>query len=308
MGFKFDLSLIEVKSLLLATIFSFIWGFKGQLSSLLPIILHKFYNYNISMAAVASGFLSGVGYIQITILFAVFFYICNRNFIDKIGGTIISVVIGNVIGFWIGYLVSAGYVLYSMPTVYAEPFTSINVSLGSEVISLLLYEIAAIASAFLIREWDQKLEQAGFNVENAKRPGTAFVAFILYAVFGTVSLILAFLFAVFGHLMSELLAKLKIFAVSALFVNGAALLAVAYGLYTGKRWGWLFAFILSTMGIIIGINGLVTCVIRGSSAELWVLMTSLVTLTLSFIVLACLLPLATRKYFRFLNVETGQSQ
>lgn len=305
---KFDLSLIETKSLLLATIFSFIWGFKRQLDPLLPIILWKFYNYSVDVAGVASSFLSWVWYIQITILFAIFFYICDRNFIDKIGSTIISIVIGNVIGFWIGYLASAGYVLYSMHTVYVEPFASINVSLGLEVISLLLYEIVAIASAFLIREWDQKLEQAGFNVEDTKRPGTAFVAFILYAVFGIISLILAFLFAAFGHLMSELLAKLKIFVVSALFVNGAALLAVAYGLYTGKRWGWLFAFISSTIGVITSINGMVTFVIRGSSAELWVLIASLVTLTLNLIALTCLLPSATREYFRFLNVETGQSR
>ena len=304
---KIDLSLIEPRTFLLTVIFSFVWGFKKQLDPIIPVILHDFYNYSSLEIAVIEAFLNGIWFLLIILLFVAFFYICNRNFINKIGSTIISAVVGNVIGFWVGYLVTAGCVMFLMPTIDLAPFASVSISLVWEVASLLLYEFAAIASAFLVKEWNRKLEQVGFTTEDMKMPGTVLVAFILYVIFGAASLILAPMFAVSGQLMSGLTAKLRIFMVSTFLVNGVAELAIGYGLYNGKRWGWLFAFISSTTGVIISISLLIAHMTSGF-IELWMLIGLIIALLLNLIILACLLPANTRKYFRFLNFENSQNQ
>lgn len=244
-------------------------------------------------------------FLWVIFLFAIFFYVCSQNFINKIASTIISAVIGNVFGFWSGYLVTAGFVMYLVPTIDMEPFASGGISLGWGVVSLLIYEFAAIASAFLVKEWDRKLEQVGFTSEEMKRPGKVLVALILYVIFGAASLILASIFAVFDHLMIELMVKLRILMVFGFLINGFAELVIGYGLYAGKRWGWLFALISSLTGAVINTNWLMAHVrnMTGNLSELWMLIGLIIALLLNVIILACLLPATTRKYFRFLDFE-----
>lgn len=307
---KIDLSLVEPRTLLLAIMFSFIWGFRKQLDPIIPIILHDFYDYSAAEIGATLTFLNGILYLQVILLFAAFFYICSQNFINKIGSTIISAIIGNVIGFWAGFLSSAGCVMYLIPTMNVAPFASVNSSLGWEVVSLLVYEFAAIAGAFLVNEWDRKLKQVGFTAEDVKRPGAVLVVFILYVISGLALLFSALLFTVSDHLMSGLMVRLNIFAVLAFLINGVAGLAVGYGLYAGKRWGWLFAFILSITGVVVSINWLIVHIqnMTGKLAELWMLIGLIIALLVNLIILVCLLLATTRKYFRFLNFESGQNQ
>ena len=197
--------------------------------------------------------------------------------------------------------------MFLMPTIDLAPFASVSISLVWEVASLLLYEFAAIASAFLVKEWNRKLEQVGFTTEDTKMPGTVLVAFILYVIFGATSLIAAPIFAVSSQLVNGLMANLRIFMGFTFLVNGVAELAIGYGLYNGKRWGWLFAFISSTTGVVIDISLLIAHVTSGF-AELWMLIGLIIALLLNLIILACLLPANTRKYFRFLNFENSQNQ
>ena len=96
---KIDLSLIEPRTFLLTVIFSFVWGFKKQLDPIIPVILHDFYNYSSLEIAVIEAFLNGIWFLLIVLLFVAFFYICNRNFINKIGSTIISAVVETSLDF-----------------------------------------------------------------------------------------------------------------------------------------------------------------------------------------------------------------
>ena len=306
MKVKVDLSLIEPRTLFLAIIFSLIWGFKTQLDPVLPMILYDLYGYSLAEAGLAKFLLNGVWCIFVVLLFAAFFYACNQNFVAKIGSTIISAVIGNVIGFWIGYLATGICLRHLIPQLEFNPFASVSFSLTWEVGELLFYEFAAIASAFLVKEWNRKLEKVGLLAEDVKRPGKVLVVFILYVIVGVASLILA-VFSVFGNLISEFMAKLKIFIVFAFLIDGVAGLAVGYGLYNGKRWGWLFAFISSITGVFTSVNSLIAYLTSGF-VELFTLIAFLVALLLNLIILACLLPADTRKYFRFINFEGDQNQ
>ena len=303
---KVDLSLIEHRTLLLAIIFSLMWGFKSQLRPFFVMILHDC-GYSAAEIGLASFFFDGVWCIFIVLLFAVFFYACSQNFVAKVGSTIISAVVGNVIGLWAGDLAARICLMHTIPSLESSQFFLVSNSLSWGVGQLLFYEFAAIASAFLVREWNKKLEQAGFKAEDMKRPGAVLVAFIIYIILGVTSLILAFIFLAFSHLISELVAKLKIFIVSALLINGVAGLIVGNGIYNGKRWGWLFAFLSSAAGVFTSISSLIAY-LTGGFAELLMLIAPLIALLLDLIILACLLPATTREYFRFINPEIDQNQ
>jgi len=80
---KVDLSLIEHRTLLLAIIFSLMWGFKSQLRPFFVMILHDC-GYSAAEIGLASFFFDGVWCIFIVLLFAVFFYACSQNFVAKV--------------------------------------------------------------------------------------------------------------------------------------------------------------------------------------------------------------------------------
>ena len=108
---KVDLDLMEPRALILATMFSFIWGFKKPLDQFAPLLLHKLYKYGMSEVAAIAFYLNEIWYIQVVILFAIFFYICGQSIINRIGSTIVSTIIGDAVGFWIGYFTFAGLII-----------------------------------------------------------------------------------------------------------------------------------------------------------------------------------------------------
>jgi len=71
--------------------------------------------------------------------------------------------------------------------------------------------------------------------------------------------------------------------------------------------GWLFAFLSSAAGVFTSISSLIAY-LTGGFAELLMLIAPLIALLLDLIILACLLPATTRKYFRFINPEIDQNQ
>lgn len=54
---------------------------------------------------------------------------------------------------------TAGFVMYLVPTIDMEPFASVGISLGWGVVSLLIYEFAAIASAFSLKNGIESLNK-----------------------------------------------------------------------------------------------------------------------------------------------------
>ncbi len=301
MGDKVDLGLIELRALILATIFSFIWGFKKPLDQFAPLLLHNLYKYSMSEVGAITFYLNEMWYIQITLLFAIFFYACNRNFINKIGSTIISAVIGNAVGFWVGYLASASLIVSVVSPTEWKPPIAVNPTLGQSVISLLIIEFAAIACAYLIEEWNRRLEQIGIFSSNMERPITVYVASILYAFLGIFLLIFSFIFTTYNRSFDKL-ARILPFVLFDFLLRAVASLVVSYGLYAGKRWGWLFAFISSILGTIVIINLLMFHLISNYLMAP-TLLAYTIALLLNLILLICLLLAKTRQYFRFLNFK-----
>ena len=166
---KVSFDLIEFRTLILAGIFSFVWGFKKPLNQFAPLLLHRIYGYSMSEAGVIVFYLNETWYIQVVILFAIFFYICSQNIINKIGSTIVSAIIGNAIGFWAGYFASASLIISTGLIGEWNPLIAVNSALGQGVISLLFIEFAAMACAYMIGEWANGLEHSGFLHHRVKK-------------------------------------------------------------------------------------------------------------------------------------------
>ena len=297
---KVSFDLIEFRTLILAGIFSFVWGFKKPLNQFAPLLLHRIYGYSMSEAGVIVFYLNETWYIQVVILFAIFFYICSQNIINKIGSTIVSAIIGNAIGFWVGYFASASLIISTGLIEEWNPLIAVNSALGQGVISLLFIEFAAMACAYMIGEWDRRLEQIGFLSNDVRKPITVYVSTIIYAVLGVLLLVFSFVFMIYGRPFNEFI-RLSPFILFDLLLRATTLIIVSYGLYVGKRWGWLIALITSMLGAIAVINLLIFCLVNalGTSA----LIAYSIALLLNLILIACLLSASSRRYFRFLNLK-----
>jgi len=296
---KVDLDLIEPRALILATMFSFIWGFKKPLDQFAPLLLHKLYKYGMSEVAAIAFYLNEIWYIQVVILFAIFFYICGQSIINRIGSTIVSTIIGDAVGFWTGYFTFAGLIISTGLIGEWNPLISVNSALAQGVISLLFIEFAAIACAYVVEEWDRRLEQIGFLSNNIKKPATVYIATIIYAVLGVLLLVFSFIFVIYGRPFNEFI-RLAPFILFDLLLRAGASIIVSYGLYVGKRWGWLIAFITSVLGTIATINLLMFYLVNalGTSALI-----ASMALLLNLTLIVCLLSVSCRRYFRFLNLK-----
>ena len=296
---KVDLDLIEPRALILATMFSFIWGFKKPLDQFAPLLLHKLYKYGMSEVAAIAFYLNEIWYIQVVILFAIFFYICGQSIINRIGSTIVSTIIGDAVGFWTGYFTFAGLIISTGLIGEWNPLISVNSALAQGVISLLFIEFAAIACAYVVEEWDRRLEQIGFLSNNIRKPATVYVATIIYAVLGVLLLVFSFIFVIYGRPFNEFI-RLAPFILFDLLLRASASIIVSYGLYVGKRWGWLIAFITSVLGTIATINLLMFYLVNalGTSALI-----ASMALLLNLTLIVCLLSVSCRRYFRFLNLK-----
>ena len=298
MGDKVDLELMEPRALILATMLSFIWGFKKPLDQFAPLLLHKLYKYSTSEVAAIAFYLNEIWYIQVVILFAIFFYICGQSIINRIGSTIVSTIIGDAVGFWIGYFTFAGLIISTGLIGEWNPLISVNSALAQGVISLLFIEFAAIACAYVVEEWDRRLEQIGFLSNNIRKPATVYVATIIYAVLGVLLLVFSFIFVIYGRPFNGFI-RLAPFILFDLLLRASASIIVSYGLYVGKRWGWLIAFITSVLGTIATINLLMFYLVNALGTSLIASMALLLNLTL----IVCLLSVSCRRYFRFLNLK-----
>ncbi len=296
---KVDLDLMEPRALILATMFSFIWGFKKPLDQFAPLLLHKLYKYGMSEVAAIAFYLNEIWYIQVVILFAIFFYICGQSIINRIGSTIVSTIIGDAVGFWTGYFTFAGLIISTGLIGEWNPLISVNSALAQGVISLLFIEFAAIACAYVVEEWDRRLEQIGFLSNNIRKPATVYVATIIYAVLGVLLLVFSFIFVIYGRPFNEFI-RLAPFILFDLLLRAGASIIVSYGLYVGKRWGWLIAFITSVLGTIATINLLMFYLVNalGTSALI-----ASMALLLNLTLIVCLLSVSCRRYFRFLNLK-----
>lgn len=251
-----SLKIIESKILLLMLVFSFINGFWGVFRIFFPII-----SRDMGYSALEAGLIStALGHILFFInpilLFIVLFFTCNENLLRKIASSIISLILGSLVGYWLGGLSAAGTLAVShSEALWAGSLSILSQSLYSASISNVLIGFAAVTSAFIVTRWKASLPESSPLLE---RPFGIIVLSVIYIVFGVLS---TFIFPLI--LLHPLLAGIfftKLFLginlVLLLALGGSSQILIGMGLCIGRKWGWIPAFISAVASILVSIQEL----------------------------------------------------
>ncbi|MBS7616856.1 hypothetical protein KEJ45_06635 [Candidatus Bathyarchaeota archaeon] len=246
--------------------------------------------------------------VNFVLFFVAFYYACDRGIViqEKPAGTLISILVGGFVGTWIGGLTaplllpalgvkdfSFTYGLSMLPSVMQQ-------SLPSDTI----LAIAAMLSSWFVLKWDEKLMESGFKAR-AEAPPDIILVSVLYAVFGILSLCILPLLIFVPYIGTELW---SLWLIATLFplvaVNAVSQIAVAVGLYKGKRWGWLTAFAASMISICFNAVSLTIYGFQPSSesfSTLVFLTVMIIALVLNIITIIFLLTSSSRHHCRIVN-------
>jgi hypothetical protein len=290
-------SFIESRIFLVTLVFTFISGLRSGFQPFLVFILQDLGYRMLEMGLALSiiGLLFSL--INPVLFYITLFFTCPRELLTRIAGTILSLIVGSLIGHWAGGVVGAYYVCFN---VNAESFAGIMYNLAyqtpSSIISTTLAGFAIVASAWVTTKWNEALE--GLEVPSEKPSGIV-VASILYVICGFLTFCVAPLPMIVDPLRTFLFKNLFITygLISLILVGGALQLIIAYGLYVGKRWGWVLAFVSALSGVVISVNHFAL----HEKIGLFQTMFGAVTLALNVVVLIILLKFNVRLYCRFVD-------
>jgi len=304
----FGVELFDSKVFAVTFVFSFVEGFQFLLSSYLSITLFRM-GYTMLEMSLISMMFSFLYYIVNPILFFIVLYrMCGGKVLPRIASILISLIFGSLLGFWFGGLCGAplqesqfaGTALGALLSIaYRLPFTSFG---------KMIFGFAVLVLSEMNSNWKAALPMEKLQSE---RPFGVLVLSVLYVIVGLLTTLALPISVLYPFLLSFSLEKwlLLIIFVGTFALGIASQFLVAYGLYHGKKWGWIPAFIFSASGILVQITILLTALFFGAFKEtLWIIPESLIGLVISFMVLSYLLSLETRKYFGFVNPPQSSTE
>jgi hypothetical protein len=307
MEYRFGHGVFERKAFLLMLFF----GFAGTGITVFEVGFQSYLLRSLSgsasfqLTAAAFGLLMN-GYsflVNPVLLFVAFYRICGRDFSDRAASTLISVVLGVVVGAVFGWVVVGG--VFALTTEYAL-LSSLGLILQvfqSRVAGNVLLALAAVAFAPVVRRWDEKLVGEGQELK-VQRPLEVSVASAVYVLGGVLALFVwPFLFVLQLSTGSAYLALVTA-AVVLVVIGGVIQLFIGYGVYKGRRWGWLVAFAASLIGLVLNAATLGLLAFEETN---WTLIPvaeavfALIALFLDLAVLGLLLPLRSKLYCRMVD-------
>lgn len=293
--------LFDSKVFAVTFVFSFVEGFQSFLSSYLYLFLSRmgYTTAEMSLSFMMLGFLF---YIFNPILFFIVLYLmCGGKVLPRIASILISLIFGSLLGFWLGCLCSAP-VLESQFTETASG-TLLNIAVGLPFIPFgkMIFGFAVLMFSEMNSNWKAVLPMEKLQ---SRRPFGVLVLSALYVIVGLLNTFALPISVLYPFLLEFSLEKwlLLVVFVSTFVLGIVGQLLVAYGLYHGKKWGWVPALISSASGLLVQITLLLIALVFGGFKEApWIIPGSLIGLVISLIVLFYLLSLETRKYFGFVN-------
>jgi len=293
--------LFDSKVFAVTFVFSFVEGFQSFLSSYLYLFLSRmgYTTAEMSLSFMMLGFLF---YIFNPILFFIVLYLmCGGKVLPRIASILISLIFGSLLGFWLGCLCSAP-VLESQFTETASG-TLLNIAVGLPFIPFgkMIFGFAVLMFSEMDSNWKAVLPMEKLQ---SRRPFSVLVLSALYVIVGLLNTFALPISVLYPFLLEFSLEKwlLLVVFVSTFVLGIVGQLLVAYGLYHGKKWGWVPALISSASGLLVQITLLLIALVFGGFKEApWIIPGSLIGLVISLMVLFYLLSLETRKYFGFVN-------
>jgi len=293
--------LFDSKVFAVTFVFSFVEGFQSFLSSYLYLFLSRmgYTTAEMSLSFMMLGFLF---YIFNPILFFIVLYLmCGGKVLPRIASILISLIFGSLLGFWLGCLCSAP-VLESQFTETASG-TLLNIAVGLPFIPFgkMIFGFAVLMFSEMDSNWKAVLPMEKLQ---SRRPFSVLVLSALYVIVGLLNTFALPISVLYPFLLEFSLEKwlLLVVFVSTFVLGIVGQLLVAYGLYHGKKWGWVPALISSASSLLVQITLLLIALVFGGFKEApWIIPGSLIGLVISLMVLFYLLSLETRKYFGFVN-------
>lgn len=243
---KYNLKTIHVKILLTTLIFCVFGGFYETVAPALPLFLYK-----LGYASLEIGFITYILSVIVFILdsamlFVILYLICRRNFMKDIAGIILSIIIGTIVGYWIGGLL--GLSVSSLSFLRSPSLFTI---------SILLSEFGACAAAYLNIEWEKLTPR---SVMISERPFGVVLISALYIILSLSLTVLTLVaFGLSGIGFDFLFKKILLFVLTIVLLSilSIAYFFIAYEFYRGRKWAWFTVFAFTLMGILLSVNQLI---------------------------------------------------
>lgn len=241
------------------------------------------------------------------LLFVAFYKVCGSQFLHRPARTLISAILGATIGPVLGWAVVGG--AFALANVYglAASLETTSLTLQSVVTINVLLAISAMVFATVAR-WGDEKQLVGDQGLKVERPLEISVASGVYVLGEILALCVSpFLFTFRYETGSAYLALLTATIVLVL-IGGIIELFIGYGIFKGRRWGWLVGFGASLIGLIFNSATLALLAIGEYTWDLTTTAEALsasLSLCLELAVIGLLLQMKSRVYCRM--VDTIQS-
>ena len=245
--------------------------------------------------------------INSVLFFIVLYYFCGKILPEKPASTIISLFVGAFVGTLVGGL-TASFLLTAIEPKNFSFISGLSLLLGEMqygIVSTVSFALVAICSAWLVTRWDEMLFQAGFE-RSMDKPFEIVLVSILYIIFGILALCLLPLIPMMSYVSTDL--SIIVSIIPLFLIDALGQLAIGFGIYNGKRWGWLAAFIGALIGIGFNIHTLTIYSLSFPLTNLpnsTALGVTAIALILNLLVLAFLLSSNSRHYCRIINPHTN---
>jgi len=298
-----SLKIIESRILLVMLVFSFISGFQALFRIHLYLILGDL-GYSVREISLIYSSLNHALYIiNPILLFIVLFFTCNKDLLMKIASSIISLILGSLVGYWLGALCATATLTISYPEIWASSLSILSHSLYSASTYNMLIGFAAVASAAIIARWKASLLKSNLILE---KPSGIVVLSAIYIIFGVLITFIFPLILLYPLLADIFFTKLflAIILVLVLTLGGLSQIVIGIGLYMGRKWGWIPAFISVVTSILVSIQELTLYKYFGMLG----VSILAIALFLSVIIAVYLLQPHVRSHFGLVNPPTSSEK
>jgi len=242
--------------------------------------------------------------LNFALFFAAFYHWCGKIIQEEPASTIISLILGGFAGTWAGGLAATLLLIELTPETFTfiDGLSRLPSAMQQNLISNVVLAVAAMLSSWFALKWDEKLAETGFQA-GAQPPIDIALVSALYLVYGILSLCILPLVGIVLSI-TDMEWSLPLFAALTplILVNTGAQIAIAMGLYRGKRWGWILAFTAALVGICIQIN---LAIVYFKHLELFA--SAIIALALDVMTVMLLLTRNSRQHCRIVNpTKTSQ--
>ena len=304
-GQVFASKLVDPTVMLVMLLFGFISGLRNVIDRYLALYLY-YIGFPATEISVLRQYVSYVMFIiNPVILFVLLYFKWDGNLLKRVASTVMSLILGSVIGCWLGRISGALLVALShLGVSFAEVLYVSSLEAPWGPINLVIVGFTAVAAADINKRWRKSLLKPDLRPE---RPFGVTIISFLYVIFGilTTCLIPIPIFLLYPAFIEMVLHKplLGIGVISILVISGLIQVLIGVCLYLGKKWGWIPAVVSSVVGVLNSVNILLSLELWSYSLLLSVVIGGLAvtSLVISIIITVYLLQFNIRNYFGFVN-------